>query len=824
MRPAILVRLLLSVLLAASLRAATLPLAENGRARLPIVTSPQAAAQTQRAATELATLLGRISGAEFSRQTAVQPQGIVLGTAQDFPGLLAASAAPADRENYLLRSEGDRLLLIGQTPGAVEHAVWDLLHRLGFRQFFPGPTWEIVPETPALSIDVNVAGSPDYHARRIWFGYGLLPERAGVYEEWCRRNRATSGIELNSGHSYLAVMSRHRAEFAQHPEYLALVAGKRQEPKFCIANPALRQLVVGDALALFSRDPALDSVSCDPSDGGGWCECAECAQLGSISDRALLLANEVAVAVNARHSGRLVGMYAYSAHSPPPTLAAHPQVVVSVATSFIRGGYTIDELLAGWHAKTRLLGIREYYGVHPWDRDLPGAARGGNLGYLRTTIPHFHQDGARFLSAESSDNFGPNGLGYYIATRLMWDVKESASIDALQADFLDRAFGPARAPMARFYALLDGTKRQALCDDLVGRMYRLLEEARALTAAAAIRARLDELALYTRYVELYFDYSTATGPERQNAFEQLLRFAWRIRRTGMVHAKGLWQDLIKRDKTVALPGPSGAGDSTAPHPWKSDQPFSPAQITGFIREGIAQRPLLDFTPVAFSNRLVPATALKLQPVPRGNFDSHLRGVRDFWTWVDHAPARFTLTGRTGLIYTNLGPAKLELFPLAEPELKSVAHLEITPDKAEHALEFHTDLPGLHRLEVSDGTQGTLITWAPGLPMTIVSSQEQPAKLSGPWHLYFYVPAGTRFIGGFSEGEGVLLDPAQTVAHRFAAKPGYFNLPVPPGQDGRLWSFKTTSGNRILMTVPPYLARDASELLLPAEVVAEAAHL
>ena len=95
---------------------------------------------------------------------------------------------------------------------------------------------------------------------------------------------------------------------------------------------------------------------------------------------------------------------------------------------------------------------------------------------------------------------------------------------------------------------------------------------------------------------------------------------------------------------------------------------------------------------------------------------------------------FGWAGRTGLIYTNLGPAKLELFPLAEPELKSVAHFEIAPDKAEHALEFHTNLPGLHRLEVSDGTQGTLINWAPGLSMTIVSSQEQPAKLYGPWHL------------------------------------------------------------------------------------------
>ena len=45
-------------------------------------------------------------------------------------------------------------------------------------------------------------------------------------------------------------------------------------------------------------------------------------------------------------------------------------------------------------------------------------------------------------------------------------------------------------------------------------------------------------------------------------------------------------------------------------------------------------------------------------------------------------------------------------------------------------------------------------------VTIVSSQEHPARLYGAWHLYFYVPRGTEIIGGFSEGEGDLLDPAQ----------------------------------------------------------------
>ncbi|MEQ1841200.1 MAG: DUF4838 domain-containing protein, partial [Verrucomicrobiales bacterium] len=654
--------------------------------------------------------------------------------------------------------------------------------------------------------------SPDYHARRIWAGFAYLKERQDVYDEWCPRNRATSGIALSSGHAYDGIMHRQETEFAKHPEFLALVDGKRQKPKFCIANQGLRKLVVKDALEQFEKDPARDSISCDPSDGGGWCECPECVKIGSVSDRALLLANDVAEAVNASKPGRLVGMYAYSEHSPPPGFQAHPQVVISVATGFIRGGYTVDQLISGWQAKARMLGIREYYSVNTWDRDLPGAARGGNIDYLRTTIPHFHTSGARFMSAESSDNFGPNGLGYYLAAKMLWDVKEAQNIPSLIADFLDKSFGPARVPMGKFYDLLDGTKRQALSDDLLGRMFRQLEEARTLTSDSAILARLDDLTLYTQYVALYHDYASAQGGERQKAFEELFRFVWRIRSTGMIHVKALWRDLPNRDKSISLPALGKYSDPDATNPWKSTEAFSPDQIAAFIRDGIAHRKLLDFTPVAYSNKLVPATALKLPQVPKGNAGIYLRGVRDFWTWIDQEPATLKLTGRAGIIYPNRGPAKVDLYPLAEVESKAVAHFEIPPDKADHAIEMQTRFPGLHRIEVSDGAQGTLISWSDGMPMTIVSSQEQPARLFGRWHLYFYVPKGTKLIGGFSEGEGFVLNPAQKTVHTFGDKPGYFSIPVPEGEDGRLWSFKHCAGNRFLMTVPPCLARDASELL------------
>jgi transposase len=783
-------------------------LADQGRALLPVLVS----AETKAAGDEVAGMLRRMTGAEFLVREGKDGPGIVLG-------LSGEKVTLTNREDYTLRSTREQLRITGTTPQAVMHGVWDVLHRLGHRQFFPGVKWEIVPRRPSLSIEVDVSESPDYHSRRIWAGFGYLKEREDVCKEWNARNRATAGITLNTGHAYDSVMKRHEAEFAAHPEYLALVDGRRQKPKFCIANPALRQLVAKDALAQFAKDVTLDSVSCDPSDGGGWCECGECAKLGSVTDRALLLANDVAAAVQARHPGRLVGMYAYNEHSPPPVIAAHPQVVISVATGFIRGGYTMDELLAGWSAKARTLGIREYYSVNTWDRDLPGAARGGNIGYLRETIPHFHSKGARFMSAEASDNAGPNGLGCYLAARMLWDVKEAARIEELVADFIEQCFGPAREPMRKYYTLLDGTRRQALSDDLLGRMWRLLDEARTLAGADAnIRARLEDLALYTHYCGLYLDYSSAAGEPRQAAFEQLFRFVWRIRGTGMVHVRALWRDLPNRDKAIKLPPLAMHDAPDATNPWKSDEGFTSESISVMIREGIARRKLLDFEPVAYSSKLVPATPLKLKAYSKGKTGPYQRGTRDYWLWVEKAPVTLPISAQAGLVYANRGTAKLALYPLAEAEGKSVAYAEAPPDKTVHELRLETKFTGLHRLEVSDSSQGTLITWPEGTPVSLVSSPEQPATMFSRWYLHFYVPKGTKIIGGFSDGDGWLTDPHGKTVHEFGSKPGYFSIPVPPGEDGKLWSFKNSAGNRLLMTVPPCLARDASELLLPEEVV------
>ncbi len=216
-------------------------LASGGKAQLPITVSEQANEATKSAAARLADYLARISGAKFEVASGDGTVGIALGRAADFPKLQLK--VPWDendvtrREDYLLRSHERGLHLLGATSQAVEHAMWDLLHRLGYRQFFPGKHWEVVPKTADLRIEVDAHEHPSWLARRIWYGFGAADYATQPYADWCAKNRAVAGIALRSGHAYDGILHRNQAAFAAHPEYLGLVRARGNRASF--ASPIL---------------------------------------------------------------------------------------------------------------------------------------------------------------------------------------------------------------------------------------------------------------------------------------------------------------------------------------------------------------------------------------------------------------------------------------------------------------------------------------------------------------------------------------------------------------------------------------------------------
>ncbi|MCB2016004.1 MAG: DUF4838 domain-containing protein [Hydrogenophaga sp.] len=821
--------------------AARVTLAAPDRSPLPIVVSPDASPQVRANATELADLLGRISGRRFDVTEGNGQEGIVLGTSAAFAQLQTGVAfqpqRPTGREDYLIRSHAKGVWVLGATDLGVQNGVWDLLYRLGYRQYFPGAAWEVVPSAPTLSIDVDTTERPSYYTRRIWYSYGMSKESRDANAEWCRRNRCAPGMALNTGHAYAGIARALAKDLEQHPEYLPLIGGERKQLrnlKFELGNPDLRALIANHAVAQFRKQPTLDSISMDPSDGGDWSQSEESARLGSVSDQVVTLANEVAAAVDQAFPGKRVGIYAYNYHSPPPNIRVHPNVVVSVATAFIKGGLTVDEIMAGWAKQGATLGVREYYSVNPWDRDQPGAARGSNLAYLRHTIPHFHALGARYMSAESSDNWGPNGLGYWLAARMLWDVREADHVDALVEDFLDKAFGPAKAPMRRFYEQLDGSRPKLVADDQVGRLYRALAEARELAAGRPdVMRRLDELTLYARYCTLYLRYARSTGEPHQQALEQLIRHAWRMRQTMMVHTWALYRDIPKRDKTIRYPENGGLHDPAPGNPWKSDEPFTADDLAAFVREGIEVHPLMtvDFQPVAYSHVLKPATRyldLARDPFPPLDMGFDSRGVQDLLTWTTQPgqTVELALTGGLASDRPERTHVKVTLIKLGGTSLEGdvdtvVATDQRTPaDGKEHIVRLTTGEAGVYQLRIDDGGDRTRVRWLGELPLNFPSTLDDPANQTHPqWTAYFYVPKGTKRIG-FRGGEhGEILDAEGRAQFWLNGRErGFYTVDVPDGQDGRFWLARYVHGPLQLLTVPPYFARAPKEMLLPVNLL------
>lgn len=817
-------------------------LAESGDAKLAIVVSETASERIRQAANDLSQYLSKITTASFAVETGNGLQGITVGLVSDFPEQNAVNerawndSSIQAREKYLIRSHANGVYLLGMTELAVEHAVWDFLYRVGYRQYFPGAHWEVIPQQKTLRVNVNVTESPAYQNRVIWYGFGPWDYAAEPYKRWCTRNRATSGMVLHTGHSYGRFISKNQAVFDAHPEYRALINGKRDlrtQAKFCISNPGLQKLIEESSLRYFEEKPDADSISLDPSDGGGWCECEECQKMGSISDRALTLANRVAAAINhpeivGKSRQRYVGMYAYGYHSPPPTIKVHPNVIISVATSFLRGGFSLDEIITGWSEQGAQIGIREYYSVFTWDHDMPGRARGSRIDYLKTTIPQFHRQGAQFLSAESSDNWGPNGLGYFLAARMLWDLDETQNTDALTDDFLTRCFGDAKTPMVQFYQQLDGSRSHLVISDQFGRMFRALAEAKKLTQSPEVHARLDDLTLYCRYVDLYERYRQATGEKRQQAFEQLVRHAYRMRKTMLVHSKAVYRDAVNRDKQVRIPEQARWTVPEAENPWKESTPFSDSELQQFLESGIAAYPLteLDFEPVTYTDALVPADKLKLETKSPGMLQSG-RGTQTFYTYVSDATTPVALQVTGGLIthYRDRGNVKIELWKIGgasqtgERETFIRKDQSVPPDGKTRTVRLDVKEPGLYRITVSDGGDRTSVAWKQGQIMVMPSSLEQPIVTSGRWSLYFYVPEGTKVIGFHGGKTGSILDPEGK--EQFALKGrkvNFYSIPVPPGSDGKLWKVNQAAGAIRLLTVPPYFTRAASELLLPQEVI------
>jgi hypothetical protein len=803
--------------------AAEVRLAEAGRALLPVVISAQASDATRKVAAELAQYLGKISGARFEVHSGAGTTGIVLGTLAEFPqpdlaGALEVRNRFDGKEAYAVRAEGKRLLLLGATDLGASHAAFRLLELLDCRWLFPAREWEVLPQRADLRIDVNEVDRPALLSRRIWYGYGFfdrnLPRCREEYEAWARHNRMGASLKPYTGHAWQSIILSNKKTFEAHPEYLALVKGERRGEQLCVSNPAVRELATRWALDHLRKHPEADMVSMETSDGDGQCECAECRKLGSVSERAFGLANEVARAVGKEHPGKMVGMLAYNEHSEPPSFALEPNVYVQLTAGFIRGRYSFDELKELWPKLCKNLGFYEYYSVWLWDFDMPPGGRGANVKQIRARIRDYVQQRATSLDCESGNNWGPHGLGYYLANKLMWNPE--ADVAALRDDFLKNAFGPAATVLGRYYERLDPGNDPIVSEHLLALCLRDLDEAGRLASARPdVLARLDHLKQYQHYVRLRWDFDRTTDKARKRELAlDALTHCYRTRYSYMDHWAAMlygWTGKLAKD----LDEPSWDGRKGKGQPWLNNEPVTSSETERLFRADLERFQPQQVTERRFSADLVPAGLKSAKPA-----ESHQRY---------QSPGRYALYSEkgeplegsitTGIIawYRDRPAARLSIKDAAGAQV----HDERLPlDGNEHPFKVAVAGPGLYWLEFNDSGAAWGLKARPGQPVAFALPTEARIHSLGQMQrMYFFVPKGTEHIDYFWEGgPHDVLGPDGKLIAKVAERGRYIRIAVPPGTDGQAWSLARVALGRLLFTnVPNYLAASPEALLVPREV-------
>lgn len=836
---------------AAAEKLPTVLLARDGKPQFPIWMAEGASRQVREAVLEMQRILLEMTGAKFEIKTFpadASPSGIRVATLAEVKRhpLFAKQQVlepvqefdPADlfrREEYLIVTDENGVWLVGATPLALQHAVWDLLEGLGYRQYFPGKLWEVIPKRSEIVLARNEVVRPDYHARRIWYSTAKgwddhLPE----FQDWMRKNRLGDGFRWATGQAYPRIIQSNKAFFEQHPDFYAEVKGERKfrgaATKFNVVSPGLRQFVAEFALQFFEKHPNADSISLEPSHGGGWADDAESRALGRASDQALYLANSVAEQVKQKYADKkYVGIVAYQDHSlAPRKTKVHENVIVSVATSFIRGGLSFEELVASWKKQGMdKWGVRDYFSVNAWDRDLPGRPLSSNLPQLMNRMADYHQLGAILYAAQSGDNWGPNGLPHYLASKVLWDVSQAKRYQAWMEEFVHDCFGVAVEPMRRFYQRIHHIQgRPLLSEDLIGELYRDLQQAHALAKGQAeVLQRIRTLVLYVRYVELYQDYANATGEPRQQAFETLIRYAWSIRPSKMIQVLDLYRDLVRRDKQVAIPKEAEWNIEAKTNSWKQGTYPEDSQIDHWLEQGVKNNQLKGFEIVEFSENLKPAAAaLGLSAESYSVLakpELRLRGNRSFYVWADHENFEFPFevsVGKPGTADTRI---ELQLFYCTDNGEQIVDERAVRHKEEVQQITLKSPFEGLHVMRIRDFGASTTLAWKPDLKVTQVETSEMSTTPHGRSSAYFFVPAGTKTIGGFGGGRGRIVDPRGEVRFDFSKDvvgQGYFKVEVPEGMEGKLWSLQDNEGPRMLLTVPSYFVTDPNALLLPAELM------
>ncbi len=460
---------LAAILLPASCAAMTL--AENGKARCPIVVANDAIAPERTAARELRDYLKQVTGADFriQAQSEVSPDApqILVGPSNRLRKLATGvDWNSLGHDGIVVRTVGNKLLLAGGRTRGTLYAVYTFLEDTVGCRWWTG-TEGYLPSKRTLTIP---ALNKTYTPKLLY--------REAFYRDPIEHPKFAAKLKLNGhfynippayGNHYKILGWCHTAYhllppdkyFAAHPDWYSERNGKRDPNwgQLCWMNEEMRKELTKNALEWIAKDPAAGIISISQNDWHGQCQCKDCKTVeeeeGSPAGPLIRCLNKVAEDIDNAFPGTLIETLAYQyTRKPPAKVKPRENLVVRLCTIECDFSKPLD---SDGNASFRD-DMRKWSAIAPnlyvWDYVTDFASYIQPQPNMRVLAPNirFFVDNHTIGLFEQGDSATTVGdfvrLRAWLLAHLMWDP--SLDPKQLTSEFLKGYYGPA-APYLQSY-------------------------------------------------------------------------------------------------------------------------------------------------------------------------------------------------------------------------------------------------------------------------------------------------------------------------------------------------------------------------------------
>lgn len=349
-------------------------------------------------------------------------------------------------DGFMIATDAQHLYILGGSGKGVIYGVYTLLENyFGCRKYANIPTYTPASKTLRVPQQLMDRQEPQFIYRETFYPASLDAE----YQEWHKLHSFESLWGL-WGHSFFKLVPP-KTWFATHPEYYALVNGKRQASQLCLSNESVYRITTDYFRKAIADNPDAIYWSIAPEDGSGFCTCDACskaaAEDGGPQGPLLRFVNKVAAQFKDQRFTTLA--YTYTAK---PTRKTKPASNVYIMLSSIDAfrdqplaASAFKKDLEGWKAITNRLFIWDYT-----TQFTNYVAPFPDYDQLSPNLRYFSDNGVQGVFSQGSGyTWGDMAeLNAYLQAKLLWQPQRNA--DSVITDFTSGYYGKAGPAIAAY--------------------------------------------------------------------------------------------------------------------------------------------------------------------------------------------------------------------------------------------------------------------------------------------------------------------------------------------------------------------------------------